>query len=68
MSGEFQPPDNEAEFEQEDAAQRDQPFELFLCEIPRTVLKPDRLYIFKVDPACDKCVRAEIASKGGEKP
>lgn len=31
------------------------PFEMLLCETDRIILKPNQLYIFRVDPDCKRC-------------
>lgn len=30
--------------------------EMNLCEIDQVFLKPDQLYVFRLDPACEDCV------------
>lgn len=38
------------------------PMIMELCEQNRVILKPRRLYLFRVDPQCARCV--ELAEKG----
>lgn len=39
------------------------PMTLYVCEVPRLVLRIDQPYIFRVSPTCKKCQEAGAAAR-----
>lgn len=34
--------------------------EMYMCEVNGIFLRPDQLYIFRVDPNCEKCKKLDV--------